>query len=182
MWIKGVPDLMVGPPLKSFRSLQLEFDISSKDLYTYLQLTHILWTRRVTAISLPWFIKQFYYSPSAKTKGISLFYLLLNNKDVFSKSSSMVAWEKEIGIEFTSDQWCKAYKVTYAATKCVNLWELTHKIALRWYLTPYRIAKFAPSSSALCRRKCGEVGTLFHTMWSINQILGVSFTLPSSKS
>lgn len=53
----------------------------------------------------------------------------------------------------------------YAATKSVNLWELTHKILLR-YLTPSRIAKFSPQASPLCWRNCGCRGTLYHIMWT----------------
>ena len=157
---------MVGPALKTFRALQIEFNISDQEVFTYLQVSHLLRSCQIGDISLPWQVTLYYTSPTAKTRGISLFYLLLNNEDVFTKNSAMLLWEKELGREFTSDQWRKAISVTYSTTKCVNLWELTYKILLQWYMTPSRIAKFAPQASACCWRECGEPGTLYHILWS----------------
>lgn len=117
--------------------------------------------------------RQYYNNPTTKTRGISLFYKLLNDKEVVRKKSSVLAWKKELGISFTLDQWQMALFTSYAATKCVNLWELSHKILLWWYLTPYRIAKFAPQASASCWRNCAGVGTLFHTLWSCPVIYGL---------
>lgn len=70
-----------------------------------------------------------------------------------------------MGVSYTTEQWQKALHTTYAATKSANLWELTHKILLRWYLTPYRISKFSLQASPLCWRNCGDIGTLYHIMW-----------------
>lgn len=55
-------------------------------------------------------------------------------------------------------------------TKSANLWELFQKMVLRWYLTPYRLSKFALGVSPLCWIQCGEVGTLFHLLWSCPNI------------
>lgn len=41
-----------------------------------------------------------------------------------------------------------------------------HKIHLRWYLTPQRMAKFHPQSSSKCWRECNHIGTLSHILWS----------------
>lgn len=42
---------------------------------------------------------------------------------------------------------------------------MSHKINLRWYLTPSRIARFHPQASPLCWRRCGQAGTLLHMLW-----------------
>lgn len=160
----------MGPSLKTFRSLQIEYDLTSRDYYTYLQITHFLCSFPMTVITLPWNINQFYSNINTRIKGVSLFYKMLNNKEVYTKTSAMLAWERELGVSYTPDHWQKAPRMTYMATRSVNLWELTQKILLRWYLTPYRIAKFVLHSSTLCWRNCGQVGTLYHTLWSCRVI------------
>lgn len=76
----------------------------------------------------------------------------------------MHAWQRDFNKIYSDDQWQKALTVTYSSTSSANLWELFQKILLRWYLTPYRISKFAPSVSRLCWRHCGEPGTLIHLL------------------
>lgn len=123
--VKDIDDLMIGPAPKTFRSLQIEVDLTSHEYYTYLQIYHFLRSNSNTTMSLPWNIVQFYSNPISKTKGISLFYKMLNNKEVFTKTSNIIAWEREIGASYTSDQWQKALRETYVVTKSVNLWKLT---------------------------------------------------------
>lgn len=95
---------MIGPAPKTFRSLQIEFDLTPREYYAYLHINHFLHSHTLMAISLPWNITQYYSSPTTKTKGISMFYMMLNNKDVFTKMTAMSAWEREIGIAYTPDQ------------------------------------------------------------------------------
>lgn len=60
--------------------------------------------------------------------------------------------------------------MTFTATKSANLWEVTRKVLLRWYLTPYRISKFDPQTSPLCWRNCGGIGTLHHVFWACPEL------------
>ena len=71
---------------------------------------------------------------------------------------------------YTEEQWVRAFRAIYGASRCVNHWELSQKIALRWYLTPYRISKFGPDGSPLCWRQCGAVGNLVHMFWSCRNL------------
>lgn len=82
----------------------------------------------------------------------------------------MLAWERDLDISYTEEQWHKALPHIYLATKCTNLWELSHKVTQRWYLTPYRIAKFDPSTPSLCWRNCTQTGTLFHILWTCGRL------------
>lgn len=70
-----------------------------------------------------------------------------------------------LGMSFTDEQWKKALRNTFVATKCVKLWETSHKIMLRWYFTPHRISNFVKQASPLCWRACGYRGTLHHILW-----------------
>lgn len=85
---------------------------------------------------------------------------------VLTKPSDIKAWEHDLDTSYTAEQWQKALHTTYAATKSVNLWELTHKILLHWYLTSFGMSKFDAWTSPLCWRKCGTKGMLHHILWS----------------
>lgn len=164
--IKGIDDPLIGTCPKTFSSLQIEYGLSNLDYYTYLQINHFICSNLNTAITLPWKVTLYYTKPHTKTKGISLFYNLLNRKDVFTKTSHIQAWKKDLSTKFSSEKWQTALRITYAATRSVNLRELTPKMLFRWYLMPYRIAKFSPHTPSTCWRNCEAVGTRHHKLWS----------------
>lgn len=74
-------------------------------------------------------------------------------------------------LHFLDEQWSKALQHVYSATKWTNLWELSHKVAQRWYLTPLRIArKFDSFISTLCWRNCTQAGTTYHILWDCSKL------------
>lgn len=82
----------------------------------------------------------------------------------------MLAWEKDLKTTFSSEKWSYALHYNYIASHCVNHWEITQKILVRWYRTPYQLAKMFPSQSPLCWRDCGSQGTIFHTFWQCKNV------------
>lgn len=87
--IRDADDLMIEPAPKTFRSLKIEYGLTN-DYYTYLHITHFMCSNPNTTLSLPWHIAQYYTNPNSKTKGISLFYKKLNNKDIFHLQTSNI--------------------------------------------------------------------------------------------
>lgn len=75
-----------------------------------------------------------------------------------------------VSLSYTPIQWQHALLATYSCSKNANLWELMHKVTLRWYLTPYRLSKYYSQSSNLCWRNCGQIGTLCHVLWSCRSL------------
>lgn len=155
--------------LKSFEQLQEEFQLPATERFFYLQISHLnsINSQEILLHKQGW---QYLQCTSSSIKGTSLFYNLLQNKLVFSKSAPYSKWESDLGETFTTQQWQLAFKTIYQTSKCANHWELTQKIALRWYLTPYRMSKFLPSQSPLCWRGCGTIGQLKHIFWSCKPI------------
>ena len=51
-------------------------------------------------------------------------------------------------------------------SKSLVIREMQIKMALRFYLTPIRIAKIKASGDNTCWRGCGERGTLLHCWWN----------------
>lgn len=101
------------------------------------------------------------------SKGTSLFYNLFQHKLTFIKIPPYQKWEADLGKNYTTSQWQSAYTAIYKASKCVNHWELSQKIALRWYLTPYQISKFSQTNSW---RECSDVGNIMHVFWSCKHL------------
>lgn len=63
------------------------------------------------------------------------------------------------------DSWRRALNATIEATRNTDLWEITQKCLLRWYLTPCCIGNFSPYQSSACWRNCGAPGTQYHILW-----------------
>lgn len=108
----------------------------------------------------------FIQSCNHKLKGITLIYNALNSKDIFTKYTPLLKWEKKLGKEFSELQWKMAIKCNLQFSRCSNYEELAQKLTQRWYFTPYIVAKFSKDKSNLCWRGCGQVGTLTHMVWS----------------
>lgn len=119
--LKALDNIMVGPTIKIFRTLQVEYNISPNDYLTFLQISHFLRSNQSLNISMSWKIVQLLTNPNTKLRGISLMYIMLNYKDNFIKSSPTWAWEHELGEAYTSEQWQYALTLTYSATKSINL-------------------------------------------------------------
>lgn len=83
-WItKGigvVEDLLVGPSIKTFGALQLEYGLDNNDHYRYLQIAHFIQNTSQISTMLPWRASLYLTNPTTNIKGMSLFYNLLNNK------------------------------------------------------------------------------------------------------
>lgn len=113
---------------------------------------------------------KYFSNASAATKGITLFYNLLQGKTSFSKLPPMLKWERDLGCSFSDSQWLTALNSNFKVTHSSNLWELTFKYNLRWYITPSQIYIYAPSTSPNCWRICAKSGTLYHILWECNKI------------
>lgn len=98
-------DLMIGPSRKTFRSLQVEFGLEGADYYTFIRISHFLKTNPPLSFQLPWKIALYLTKHFTNIKGISLFYNTISEKQMFSRSSNIVAWERDLGISYSSEQW-----------------------------------------------------------------------------
>lgn len=148
------------------RASQIEYDLQSNDMYTFIQISHLLATIPDLSTKIPWRIFLYVTNPTTSIKGISLFYNFLNQKSTFTKTPTMRTWEIEFKSSYTIAQCQIAISSTYKATKSANLWELYQKLLLRWYLTPARMAGFSSQSSPLCWRQCGNRGSIIHIFWT----------------
>lgn len=57
-------------------------------------------------------------------------------------------------------QWQLAFNSIYKTTSCAALWQMTQKIAQRWYLTHSGIDIYNRETTFKCWRGCEQEGTL----------------------
>lgn len=105
------------------------------------------------------------------TKGISLCYNLIDNKNGFYRSKQVITWETTLQRKYSPLQWRSAFLANHCATANVELWMLTHKLFLNWYYTPQKLNKIFPDVPSACWHNCGCLGTLLHIMWDCPVIL-----------
>lgn len=164
--IKYTQDLRNITSTKSYPQVQKEYSAPTKDFLTYYRLKKCLTTYPSLEGALPIKLWEFFFSDNTKPKGVSLIYLLLQEKNTFFKSKPLLDWETDLNLQFTDYQWLTAINSVYKATSCTSLWEVTQKTLMRWYLTPHRLAKFNIHASHDCWRGCGQTGTLLHILWT----------------
>lgn len=150
---------------KPFTVIQSTHKAPTSDFLTYLRIQSCLSRNPSIEGSLPNKLWSFYFTQESQSKGISIIYSTLQEKNTFNKSKPFTDWETDTHEQFSDQQWTQALKTVHKATRCTSLWELTNKITLRWYLTPLKLAKFQTNSSALCWRQCNHTGTLLHILW-----------------
>ncbi|XP_053571569.1 uncharacterized protein LOC128661325 [Bombina bombina] len=96
---------------------------------------------------------------------LSFHYRTLLNTPHFTKTQSVVAWERDLGAVTPDGRWQRALQDVIAAVRCSNLFELYLKLLLRWHWVPTRLHKMYPTRSLDCWRGCERCGTHLHIWW-----------------
>lgn len=168
--IKWILVLFIDTTLKSFTHLQSEFSLPASEQFNYFRVASYFKGRNCIHYNLFWKIHIYLTTKESRRGGIQLFSNFLNYKSILEKKNSRLAWERYLDTSYTEEQWHKVLQHIHSATKCTNLWELSHMITQRWYLKPYRLAKFDPSTPPTCWRNCGQPGTIFDILWNCKNL------------
>lgn len=112
--VEFVSDLFLDDALKSFSVLQVQFNLLPTDCYKYNQVVHLLRSMNSYHIYLSGDIWRFYTSLFSRTKGISFFYNIFQQKLNFINSRPFQKWESDLGVSISASQWLNALKSTYS--------------------------------------------------------------------
>lgn len=123
--------------LKSFESLQAEYDHPKSAYYSYMRVSSFLSKHAPPSLQISSKIWKFLCSLHPTQKGISLFYNSLQHKLIFSKTLPMLKWE-DLHTSFPETQRIRAIRCNYTLTHCVAHWEQSQKLLTRWYPTPFQ--------------------------------------------
>lgn len=111
--ITHLSDLLHINKIKTFPTLQKEFHLPNSDIFLYIRTKHCIASFKKWTCKIPQTAWIFFRSPAPHQKGISLFYNLLQNKSIFTKSIPLLRWESDLGQSYTVDKREKACKSTY---------------------------------------------------------------------
>lgn len=125
------------------------FGMRDVDHLTYLGIHHLLLASPPPEVSHPKQLLHFCFSMPIRSKAICLIYNIIQEKLTFLQSKPFLLWEEDLQSSFITSQWINAFMSFYKALHCVQHWELTQKIALHLYLTPYRLVQIYTSHSLL---------------------------------
>lgn len=165
--VTSIEHLFSEDTLRAFSDLRSLYHIPNSKFFQYLQIRHAIsslhWPPKP---DLPTSFSRYLLGSSGLSKGLSTLYRLLADPPPNSSSPHICRWERELSKHFPLNSWFRAAMAPRKFSSCINHVELMRKIHLRWYLTPDRLVHMFPSSSRLCWRGCGRVGSLLHMWWS----------------
>lgn len=134
-------------------------------LFTCLRVAHLTHKHPRNGVHLPNLAWLHLTRKSSHTKGIYLYYNLLQEKTKFQKSRAHTRWEMDLKTPITDNQWQFTFKTIQTVSHCTTHWETSLKIIHRWQYTPCRLSKMFTNTSPLCWRECGQKGHLLHMFW-----------------
>ena len=97
---------------------------------------------------------------------ISTLYTQLLIDPKYDKPIYVRKWEEDLGRTLDNAEWTKIWSAIKSSLPNVTAMETNYKVLTRWYLVSARVAKFAPTHSALCLRGCSDLGTHLHVWWT----------------
>lgn len=158
--------------LKSFTHLRSEFNIPKQDFYKYLQIRHLISTLNGEGrllLGLTSLDEIMTKSTSLKGK-ISVIYNALLDHHSSSLTSLKNIWQKDLGCDFTEDQWDIICRNVFTSLSCNKIIEQNYKFIHRMYLTPLRLSKMFPNSSPKCHRCKTCIGSNMHIFWECKRL------------
>ncbi|CAI5647285.1 unnamed protein product [Oreochromis niloticus] len=171
--IHTIKDLFIDNLFPSFQQLQKKFSIENRDFFKYLQIRH--------------FIKETFPSfPNEPQKLVSddLFLMNLLKKGTISKIYNQLleidstttldhlrnAWNEELGINITEEQWTKAQELVHSTSVCCRHGLLQFKVLHGLHLSKLRVSRMFPGADSRCDR-CGQnPASLSHMFWTCPNI------------
>ncbi len=171
-WVeKGITllgDLYEDVTVKSFTELKQQYGLSQHQIWSYFQIRHLLTQTFGSASITP-------PSSDVLSKVIKVFgtgheaskyYRLLLKNFISNTSGLKSAWETDINLTFTDEEWENISKNCRKMSGELRTRLVQFKIINRVYWSPLKLHRAKLRDSPNCWRYGGNVGTLLHMLWS----------------
>ena len=160
-------DLYIDAIFPSFESLRSKLELPQSHFFRFLQIRDYI---RSNTTSFP--------NAPTPTQIDSLFSVTPSSKGVISyicnHMSSQIdvsldflksAWEEDLGIDLTEEQWIGAQKGVHSASICTRHGLIQFKVLHRLHLSKVKLAKMYPNIDPLCDRCRAFPASLGHMFW-----------------
>lgn len=148
--------------MHSFQDLTKTFGIAHKDFYKYLQIRNFLSPMKKGEDLLLKSIYTFFASEKLVKRGISFICTALCSRMILDKLPTMISWECDLGISYTTLQWQQAPSRPKKLSDASLIGKMAQQVLAQWHPDIH---------SLLGWRKCGHMGSIGHIWWFCPKIL-----------
>ena len=166
--ISRMRDLYIDGLFPTFDQLCKRFNLPPSHFFAYLQIRSYIQSNTVTFPNTPEPMQlNVLFSVNPTTSGvISFIYNHLAAYAEITLDHIKNAWEEDLGLELSTDQWKNAQRNVHTSSICARHGLIQLKVLHRAHLSKVKICKMYPDSDPLCDRCKTLPATLAHMFWS----------------
>lgn len=191
--ITKMQDLYIHGTFPSFELLRTKFNIPQTHFFRFLQIRNYIRSNTTTFPNAPrstQMDKLFSVDPSSRGV-VSFMYVHLASQIDVSVEYLKSAWEEDLGIHLSEEEWTEAQEGVHSASICTRHGLIQFKVLHRLHLSKVKLSKMYPNIDPVCDR-CGlSPASLGHMFWlcpklfnywkaifdTLSEILGVTVEL-----
>ena len=165
--IRSIHNLYIKDTFASFSQLSQTYDLPKNNFFRYLQVRSFV---QKTFDSFPNKPMKSHVDSllelDLNSRGlISQTYKLINDINPHSLENVRMAWDSDLGVAITNDQWDSILDLIYTSSTSAKHNLIQLKVVHRAHYTNARLAKMYPGSDPLCPRCGGQPADLLHMFW-----------------
>lgn len=161
-------DLFVENTFASFEQMSEKFGLPNSHFFRFLQVRHYVKCQVPSFPSLPpVYPLDAFFSLDPFSKGaVSRLYNLISSLDSPSLATVRTAWEQDLGLCFSDDDWESILRQVHGSSMCVRHSLLQFKVVHRAHLSKVKLSKLYSDISPECDKCKSADASLIHMYWT----------------
>ena len=166
--ISRMQDLYIDGIFPTFGDICQQYCLPSSHFFAYLQIRSYIQTNTNTFPQSPDPVQMdALFSTDPTIRGvISFLYNKLSKQAEDNIDHLKTAWEEDLGIELSANQWKDAQRNVHSSSICAKHGLIQLKILHRAHLSKVKISKMYPDADPICDRCKILPATLGHMFWA----------------